>query len=120
MSFSDPQSINIGAGAVSLPRVSVGQNTSTYCSSDGNLQLLVANSYAKRTRRTARLNVKKTAADPLFPAQNAPYSMSYYMVWDVPTIGFTSTECVAIAGGLLANLQAATNLNLTKVVNGEN
>lgn len=120
MSFSDPQSINIGAGAVSLPRVSVGANTSTYTSADGNLQFLIANSYSNRTRRTARLNVKKTAADPLFPAQNAPYSMSFYVVWDVPTTGFSVAECVAIGSGLLTNLTAATNANLTKIVNGEN
>jgi len=120
LSFSDPQSINIGAGAVSLPRVSVGANTSTYTSADGNLQFLIANSYSNRTRRTARLNVKKTAADPLFPAQNAPYSMSFYVVWDVPTTGFSVAECVAIGSGLLTNLTAATNANLTKIVNGEN
>jgi len=120
LSFSDPQSINIGAGAVSLPRVSVGANTSTYTSADGNLQLVVANAYGNRTRRTARLNVKKTAADPLFPAQNAPYSMSFYVVLDIPQTGFSVSECVSISAGLMTCLTASTNANLTKVINGEN
>lgn len=120
MSFADPQSINIGAGAVSLPRISVGPNTSTYLSADGNLQLVVADTYGKRTRRTARLVVKKTAADPLIPAQNAPYSMSTYIVMDVPVYGFTVAEVVSATAGLLTNLTASTNLNLTKIGAGEN
>lgn len=120
MSFADPQSINIGAGAVSLPRVSVGAYTSTYTSADGNISLVVANNYAKRTRRTARVTVKKTAADPLFPAQNAPYSMSSYIVMDVPQVGFTATEVKDITVGLFTVLTASTNANLIKLAQGEN
>jgi hypothetical protein len=120
MSLADPQSINIGAGAVSLPRVSVGSYTSTYQSADGNITLTVANNYAKRTRRVFRVTVKKTAADPLFPAQNAPYSMSSYLSVDVPQVGFTAAEVVAITSGMFTVLTASTNAVLTKFAQGEN
>lgn len=120
MTFAEPQSIDIGAGAVSLTRVSTGAFTSTYLSADGNLEYVIAHIRGKsRIRRTARVNVKKTAADPLFPAQNAPYSMSAFVNMDVPLIGFTSTEQSNITKGLLANLSASTYANLTKLAQNE-
>lgn len=120
MSFADPQSSNIGSGAVTLPRVGVGFGTSTYQSADGNLAFILSNTYGKRTRRVARLSIKKTAADPLFPVQNAPYSMAVYFVIDVPQVGFSLTEVVGASTGLFNNLTASTNANLTKLAAGEN
>jgi len=120
LSLTDPQSINIGAGAVPLPRVSVGANTSTYTSADGNISLVVSNTYAKRTRRAVRVNVKKTAADPLFVDRNAPFTMSFYMVIDVPPTGFSNAEVVSVGTGLMTVLTANTNAALTKIVAGEN
>lgn len=84
MSFTDPQTVTINSVANPLPRTSNGISASTYSSADGNVKLTVSSSYGKRTRRTARIDFRKTAADPLFPAQNAPYSMSTYIVADVP------------------------------------
>lgn len=120
MSLADPQSIDIGAGAVSLPRVAVGAFTSTYQSADGNLTYVVAHQYRNRTRRTARIDIRKTAADPLFPAQNTPYTMSFYIVCDVPQVGFTPTEVKTAATGLMTSLTASTNANLIKLTQGEN
>lgn len=120
MAFSDPQSVDIGAGAVSLPRVSTNGFSSVYTSADGNLAMTLSHQYRSRTRRVARLDVKKTAADPLFPAQNAPYSMSLYIVADVPSVGFTPTEVKNIELGLTTNLHASTNANLIKWTQGEN
>lgn len=118
MSLPDPLSIDIGAGAVSLPRVPTNDGTA-YQSADGNIRVSVAHQYAKRTRRAFRVDVKKTAADPLFPAQNAPYSTSVYVVMDVPPVGYTPTEMVNISKGLMAVLTASTNANLIKVSQGE-
>jgi len=120
MAVSEPQSIDIGAGAVSLPRVSVGQNTSTYTSADGNLSYTISHQHKSRTRRVARIDVRKTAPDPLMPATNVPYTMSAYVVMDVPKVGFSATEVKAATAGLFANLTAATNANLIKVSQGEN
>lgn len=120
MSLADPLSIDIGAGAVSLPRISTGTNQSTYTSADGNIEVVISHRYSTRTRRVARVNVRKTAADPLFPSNFAPYTMSYYVVIDVPAVGFTSTEAVNVGKGLMTLLTASTNANLIKVSQGEN
>lgn len=120
MSFADPQSVDVGAGAVSLPRTSVGSNSSVYTSADGNLAYTISSLYGKRIRRTARITLKKNAADPLFPANFLPYSMSCYIVLDVPLFGFTPTEAKLAGVGLLTNLTAGTNANLIKLTQGEN
>jgi len=119
MSFADPQSVDIGAGAVSLPRVSTGVYSTIYTSADGNLSYEISHQYKARTRRVARLNVRKTAADPLFPANFLPYTASVYLVIDVPKVGFTVTEAKTISTGLMTNLTASTNANLIKVTQGE-
>jgi hypothetical protein len=117
--FSDPQSVTISSVANSLPRVSVNGSSSTYQKDDGNVKLTVSSSYGKRTRRTARLDFRKTAADPLFPAQNAPYSMSTYIVADVPVTGFSVSEQKQIIDALTAWLTASTGANVIKLLGGE-
>lgn len=117
--FSDPQSITINAVAQSLPRTSIDKSSSVYTKDDGNVKLSVAHAYGKRVRRTARVDFRKTAADPLFPAQNTPYSMSCYIVADVPTTGFTITEQKQIVDALAAWLTASTGANVTKLLGGE-
>jgi len=117
--FTDPQSVTIKAVANSLPRVSVNGSASVYQKDDGNVKLTVSSAYGKRTRRTARIDFRKTAADPLFPAQNTPYSMSTYIVADVPTTGFTIVEQKQIIDALTAWLTASTGANVTKLLGGE-
>lgn len=117
--FTDPQSITINAVANTLPRTGVGASSASYSKDDGNVKLSVSHSYGKRTRRTARIDFRKTAADPLFPAQNTPYSMSTYIVADVPTVGFTVTEQKQIIDALSAWLTASSGANVTKLLGGE-
>jgi hypothetical protein len=117
--FQDPQSLTINAVANSLPRVTTRDNTSVYSKDDGNVKLTVSSAYGKRTRRTARVDFRKTAQDPLFPAQNTPYSMSAYIVADVPTAGFSITEQKQIIDALTAWLTASTGANVTKLLGGE-
>lgn len=118
--FTDPQSVTISGVASSLPRVSSGQNSGTFQKDDATLVYSVSSSYGKRNRRTARFVHTKTAADPLFPAQNAPYSMTVYMVVDAPKVGYTIAEQKAVIDGWLANLQATSGANITKLLGGEN
>jgi hypothetical protein len=117
--FTDPQSITINAVANTLPRTGVGASSASYSKDDGNVKLSVSHSYGKRTRRTARIDFRKTAADPLFPAQNTPFSMSTYIVADVPTVGFTVTEQKQIIDALSAWLTASSGANVTKLLGGE-
>lgn len=120
MSFPDPQTVTINAVAQSLPRTSTRDNAGIFTKDDGTVKLTVSSLYGKRVRRTARLDHKKTAADPLFPAQNAPYSMSFYVVADVPATGYTIVEQKQISDALTAWLTASSGANITKLLGGEN
>lgn len=113
----DPQSVSVGGVAKALPRVSVGANTATYKSSDGNITYTVSHAYGKRTRRNVRLDFRKVAADPLLDGVSRPYTMSAYIVIDHPDIGFTNTEIETNTKALVDEL-AETGL-LAKVLGGE-
>lgn len=119
MAFADPQSVTINAVANSLPRVSVRDNASTYRKDDGNVELSVSHAYGKRNRRALRIDFRKTAADPLFPAQNTPYSMACYVVVDVPKVGFTITEQKQIVDALTGYLTASSGAAVTRLLGGE-
>lgn len=118
--FSDPQSVTISATPYTLPRVSSDVNAGSFRTNDGAISISVSHTYGKRWRRTIRITHSKYAADPLFPANNAPYSMSFYLVVDVPRVGYTVAEQKAVIDGFLANLQASTGANITKLLGGEN
>jgi len=117
--FTDPQSLTVNAVANALPRVTTNQNGAVYSKDDGNLKLSISSAYGKRNRRTVRVDFRKTAADPLFPAQNIPYSMSTYIVADVPPVGFTVVEQKQIIDALTAWLTASSGANVTKFLGGE-
>jgi len=119
MAFSDPQSVTINAVANSLPRVGLGNGTGDFKKDDGTVELKFAHSYGKRTRRTVRLNFSKIAADPLISAQNIRYSMSAYLVVDVPITGFTVAEAKQIVDALTLYLTSSSGANTTKLLGGE-
>lgn len=122
MAFSDPQSVTIGTtpGAVSLPRTASNSGAGGFTSNDGNVQLSVANSYGKRTRRTARLDLSKIAADPLISANNIKYSTSVYIVVDQPITGFSVAEMKDLITSLATWLTASSGAHITQLVGGEN
>lgn len=116
--FADPQSVTINAVAKTLPRVSTVDRTSTYEDAANGLVLKVSHVNGKsRTRRTVRLDVTKTAADPLLDGVSRQYSMSAYLVIDIPVVGFSTTEVSQNSQGLIDYLDTAANL--TKIVAGE-
>lgn len=116
MAFADPQTLL----ATTLPRTSSGVNTGSFTSSDGNTKFSVSHLYGKRTRRTARLDFSKIAADPLISATNIKYSMSAYLVVDTPITGFTVAEAKTIVDGLVAYLTATSGARVTQLLGGEN
>lgn len=120
MSFTDPQSVTIAGSANSLPRVSSGRDAGSFRTNDGNLTLSVSSLYGRRTRRTLRLDHSKVAADPFVPAQNARYSMSAYIVVDVPTNGYTVAQQKEVVDALTAYLSASTGARVTQLLGGEN
>jgi hypothetical protein len=120
MAFADPQTITINAVAISLPRTASGINTGQFSASDGNTKESVSHTYGKRTRRTLRVDVSKIAADPLISAQSVKYSMSAYIVVDLPVTGYTVAEAKLVIDGLLAYLTASSGAKVTQLLGGEN
>lgn len=119
MALSDPQSVTTSA-AVSVPRTSVGTNTSTYTSADGATVLTVSHSYGKRTRRVVRVTVNKIATDPLNPNINLRLNASAYLVLDAPPAGFTTQELKEILQAPATWTSASSGANAVKLVGGEN
>ncbi len=121
MALADPQSVTIGTtpGTVSLPRTGLDLNDGYFSSSDGSTKLKISHQYGKRNRHTARIDFQKTAADPLLSGSNAIYSLSAYLVVDVPTSGFTIAEQKDVAVALMSFLTASTNAATTKILGGE-
>lgn len=116
MAFADPQSVSISGTANTLPRISSGINSGGFSTADSTVQLKVSHQVGKRSRRTVRLEHSKIAADPLTSA-NTKYSMTAYVVFDTPNVGYTVAEAQAIVAGLVSWL---TTANVAKVLGGEN
>jgi len=119
MAFADPQSITISAVTTSLPRVSTGTNKADYLSADALINESASHSYGKRTRRVLRVDHSKITADPFIPAQNTKVSMSNYIVFDLPVVGYTNAEALAVYAGFKAQFTASSDLLITKLLGGE-
>lgn len=117
--FSEPQSVTISGTAHTLPRVFSDQATSKYRKDDGSIVFEVSHQQGKRLRAAAALVHSKYAADPLYPAQNVPYSLTVRFIVDRPLVGYSVAEQKAVVDGFLANLQATTGANITKLLGGE-
>lgn len=119
MALTDPQSITISGTPISLPRTSVGNNSSDYLSEDGLVKLNLSHAYGRRTRRVLRLDHSKITADPYIPATNAKVSMSNYMVFDVPVVGYSNTDILAIYTGLKTLFSATSDDMVKKLLGGQ-
>ncbi len=117
--FADPQSVTINAVANSLPRTGSSNDSGNFSKDDGNVKLAIKHTSASRIRRVARLDFRKVAADPLATGYNKEYSMSSYLVIDVPLVGFTIAEQKQIVDGLTLWLTTSTGANVTKLLGGE-
>lgn len=120
MAFSDPQSITISAVTSPLPRITTGENASTYSSSDGLIDLSASHAYGRRIRRVLRLDHSKISADVYLPASNVQQTMSNYMVFDVPVVGYTNAEIKAVYTGFKTLYTASSDALIDKLLGGEN
>jgi len=119
MALADPQSITINTVANTLPRVGFGQTSGSFSKDDGTVKLAVSHQNGKRFRRQVRIDHSKIAPDPLISSTNIKYSMSAYLVVDVPLTGYSVTEQKQIVDALTAWLTASAGANLAKVLGGE-
>jgi hypothetical protein len=115
--YADPQTVTVNSVAKSLARTESGDHNGGFESSADGLVLSISHALARRNRSTVRLDVSKTSADPLVPSTNRPYSMSCYLVIDVPPQGFSTSEIQINAKALIDWLAIAGNQ--TKLVNHE-
>lgn len=120
MALNDPQTITINAIAIPLNRTSSSLNRGDFSSVDRNVKETVSHQYGKRVRHLFRLDHSKVAADPFQSTLNAKYSMSVYLVADVPDVGYTVTEQKQVVDGFIAQLSASTGALITEVLGGEN
>lgn len=117
--LADPQSVTINAVAISLPAVRRGDFDSKYQAADANTALSVKHTIGSRARRVVRIDSRKIAADPFVSGKSNEYSMSAYIVFDVPLIGFTNAEAKLVIDGFLAYLTASSGAKITSVLGGE-
>jgi hypothetical protein len=120
MAFADPQSITVNSVAISLPRTGLDP-VGSFASADGTMVETIAHTNSKnnRVRRQLRFDYSKIAADPLISAQNIKYSMSAYLVVDVPVTGFTVAEAKLLLDGMMTYLTASSGSKLTQFLGGE-
>lgn len=119
MAFADPQSITISAVTSPLPKVSSGNNSGDYQSADGLIHLSASSAYGRRVRRVLRLDHSKITSDPFIPANNTKVSMSNYIVFDVPVVGYSNAEALAVYTGFKTMFSASSDLLITKLLGGE-
>ena len=119
MALTDPQSVTIDGSTISLPRISVGENKSTYKSADGDTALVATHTYGRRIRRTVRVDQQKISPDPFIPANNIRNSGSVVLFFDYPLGGFDSDDQLEAYKGLHGLLSASTYANLAKILGGE-
>lgn len=119
MAFSDPLSVTISSVTSPLPRVSTQGDETTYQSADGLIQVLASHDSGKRLRHLLRINHSKLTADPFIPAENVRVSMSTYIVFDVPPVGYTAAEQLAVYTGFKTMFTASTDALITKLLAGE-
>jgi len=115
--FADPQTVTVSTIAKSLARTESGDHSGAFESAVDGLVLEISHLLARRNRSTVRLDISKTSADPLVPSTNRPYSMSAYLVIDVPPQGFSTAEITANTKALVDWLAIAGNQS--RLVNHE-
>lgn len=123
MSMTDPVVVTINAVAQTCPRISVGDDRSEYQTNDGLVTVTFSHLYDQgrgdRTKRMARIDTRKIAADPMKPVENVEVSMATYVVFDLPPAGYTGVEAKQVWDGFAAYLAASSGAQITKLLGGE-
>lgn len=118
--LADPQNITIDGTAVVAPRHLTGTALGQFISGDNNVALEVQTDRKGRTRTVARLRVSAVVNDVLVPTTKVVVSDTIALTINRPSAGFTDEQVVAQVKAFIAWLTAGTDLNLKKIVAGEN
>lgn len=131
--LTDPQTTVLDAVTVTMPRTSAGKDTATYrdpnfrsgAEGEVGLELIISHNYAKRTRRTVRINAIKAGAGTATFTSTPTTSMSAYIVIDTPASGFSLEEQGQVVDSLLQLLavedtgEVIPSTLTTRVIEGE-
>jgi len=120
MAFADPQSIDIGAGAVSLPRTGTGPGTGEFTSADGTIVMSIRHNRGKWIGSSVQIRSSKLVSDPLRPADYKPVEMATTLAVNKPLQGFTAAEQLSTVKGMLAMMAATSDTDLKKLLGLEN
>lgn len=119
MSFTDPLAITIATFTTSLPLTERDGDDTKYTSGDGYITFSAGHDYGKRIRRTLRVDTKRISPDVFRDDVNVEQSMSVYVVYDIPKVGYKPNEVKDVSDGFLAMLSANSGLLVTKLLAGE-
>jgi len=123
MSLTDPLTVTISGVPITVPRTGVEDDKSEYRSGDGNVTMVFSHLYDQgrgdRTRRMARIDTRKIAADWAKPSENVEVSMAVYTVFDLPLAGYDPAEAKAVWDGFIALLTASSSAMVVKLLGGE-
>jgi hypothetical protein len=119
MALAD-QTVTINSVAIALPRTGSTLTSGQFQSGDGLVSEVVSHQNGKRNRHMLRINHNKVAADPFQSSINAKYSMSAYIVFDVPPVGYTVAEQKQVVDGFLSQITASSGALITKILGNEN
>lgn len=109
MSFTDPQLITVNTVEKTLPRIKVGESSSTYKTAEDEFQMRISHQKLKtRTRRMVRIDQQVIAEDPL-TAENLYQTGGVYIVVDEPAYGFSDIDLGYLVAALSDWLAASTN-----------
>lgn len=117
--LADPQSVVTDA-AHSLPRTGMTASSGGFSNSTDGYDLAVVHEYSSaRQRHVVWLEQEKIVTDPLFSTQNKQVVARATLTISAPQSGFTTVQLKELVKGLIGNLTASTDANLTKIIGGE-
>lgn len=98
--FADPQSITVNSVAQSMPRIETGTRKSIYQKNDQSFTLTLSHQTQAngRVRHLARFDQRAVVTNPL-DSTNDYDTLSFYVVIDRPSYGFTMTQVEQLITG---------------------
>lgn len=116
--FSDPQTVTVSGSGKTLNKVTNTADGSKFATAARDRFWTITHSYGRRHRHTLRHQFDTLVTNPLVAGQNISQSITIGLWVDVPP-GYDTATVKAEMDGLLANLNASTGANLTKLIGGE-
>jgi nucleoside-diphosphate-sugar epimerase len=101
--FADPQSVTINAVAQSMPRVSSKDRSAVYQKNDLSYTLSISHTAGAkgRVRTLVRIDQRAVVTNPL-DSSNDYDTLTYYIVLDRPSYGFTMVQAEQLVAGFNA------------------